>query len=467
MCAGCALLAPPREQPVRALPEIEARQAGALALYGKGLLLESGEGADTNLAKQAAEQAFAQALRLDPDSRRTLAALLSNLTERGRYAEAQDAAEQYLARHPDDLEFRLEAARAADATNRPADAARHCAALLAAQPENRELAHSLVRLYFLSEQEQQALRLMREQHARYRDSDSAALPVHWAAHYAQQGRRPARALACVELALGLRTGVVERAALTAFAGECQLLLGRTNQAVDTLMQAYRSNPAYSAPLLRVGAVFAADPAATNRLAAEVVRAADRDTALLVLAATQQALGDDAAAAATLREAHESRMRNGFFPDEGFYLWLASLHEARRARGEAERLLREGLAAHPGAHEMKNFLAYMWAEDGVRLDEANRLANEALAAQPDNPAYLDTKGWVLLKLGRAYDALQLLLRAAELDREEPVILDHVGDALIAIGREREALSFWERSHRFDPQPAVADKLKKHGVTPLTP
>jgi hypothetical protein len=63
--------------PPFALDDGDARRAGAMALYTKGLLLEStsSEKGDTNAVKEAAMLAFRQALALDPDNRRTLAAL--------------------------------------------------------------------------------------------------------------------------------------------------------------------------------------------------------------------------------------------------------------------------------------------------------------------------------------------------------------------------------------------------------
>lgn len=462
--SGCAFPRAAGNKPEFSLPDSEARQAGALALYAKGLLLESGESADTNTARTAAREAFRQAVSLDPDNRRPLAALVSNLEESERYAEALDALEAFLARHPGEAELRLEAARIADAAARPADAARHCAALLKGQPDNRELAQALTRLYFQSDQPDQALRLIREQHERFRDKASAALPVQWAIQLTREGQHPERALGCIGLALPLRTNAAERAALITLAAENHFMLGQTNAALSNLHRAYRMNPSANTAILRLGSFWAERPGATNRLARQAQKERDPRTTLLILAATCQALKDHAAAAAVLKDVYARSMRAGYFPPEAFYLWLGSLLETTRAFGEAERLFRDARAAHPSSHEIKNFLAYMWAESGVRLGEAGRLIDEALLAEPDNAAYLDTKGWVLFKESRFYDALQFLLKAAELDKEEPVILDHAGDALNAIGRESEAVAFWTRSHQLDPAPAVAEKLRKHGAAP---
>ncbi len=444
------------------LSDGDARQAGALALYAKGLLFESGEGCDTNTAKESALAAYRQAACLDPDNRRPLASMLLNLVERERYGEALTAVEAFLKRHPDDIEMRLEAARIADSAERPSEAARHCVVILNAQPDNRELAQALTRLYFQSDQVAEALRVMRSQYARFPDKISSALPVQWAVHFTRESKYPDRALACFDLALHQRTNANERASLITLAAESLFQLGQTNAAVANLQQAYRECPSLNAPVLRLGTYWAGQPDATNRLARQAQREQNPDETLLILAATQQALGDEAAAIATLKQVYALRMRSGYFPNEGFYLWLGSLLEASKAFNEAELLFRDALAAYPSSHEIKNFLAYMWAEKGVRLDEADRLSSEALLAAPLNSAYLDTKGWILFKKARYFDALQFLLKAAEIDKDEPVILDHAGDVLLAIGRKSEAVAFWTRSNQLDPVPAVADKLSKHGV-----
>jgi len=469
LTSGCLLLSSPKTSSDFTLSEADAHRAGALALYSKGLLLESGEGnTDTNAAKEAAFQAFRQAVRLDPDNRRPLAALISNLTDRERYSEALAELETFLARHRDDIELRLEAARIADAADRPADAARHCAIILAAQPDNRELAQALIRLYFQSDQETAALDTIRSQHKRFNDNDSAALPVHWAVHFTREGKHPARALHCLTLAIGQRTNAAERAALIMLAAESQLMLGQTNAAIASLHQSYRENPSVTSPILRLGTLYAERPDATNQLARQVQKELNPESTLLLLAATQQALDDTTGAIATLRSFYNRRMHAGFFPDESFYLWLGGLLESQKNFPDTERFFIEALSTHPSSDEIKNFLAYMWAEKSMRLNEANRLANDALQAEPNNGAYLDTKGWILFKSGRVFDALQFLLKAAERDKDEPVILDHVGDVLSAAGRGSEAIAFWTRSHQLDPQPAVADKLRKQGVTlPKTP
>jgi len=61
-------------------------------------------------------------------------------------------------------------------------------------------------------------------------------------------------------------------------------------------------------------------------------------------------------------------------------------------------------------DIKNYLAYCYAQNEVNLDEALTLIGEALVDYPDSAAMLDTKGWVLYKLGRLDEAREYLEHA---------------------------------------------------------
>ena len=455
---GCASSRSPTP-PDFSLSEQEARQAGALALYAKGILLENTTGGDTNANKQAATEAFRQAVTLDPGSRRPVEMLVNNLIDDARYADAFAAIEAYLAIHLDDTGLRLEAARMAEAAGRPAEAARHCAILVAQNPKDRALSFALIRLHFQADQVDEALRAMRDLYARLPDEQSAALPVSWAVYFTRESNDPERSLACLDFATPLRTNAADRAALMTLAAENRLMLGQTNVAESVLLQAYQTDPTANTALFRLGDIWAARPNATNHLAHLAQQATDPHFYLLLLATTCQTLKDNTAAIAALKEVYERRLRESYFPDENFYLWYASLTETTKRYPEIERILIDALTAHPTSHTMQNFLAYLWALQDKRLDEADRLVSAALAVMPENPAYLDTKGWVLFKKGRTYEALQFLLKAAEIDKREPEIFDHVGDVLKAIGHESEAILFWTRSHELSPNPDVEKKLRQ--------
>lgn len=61
----------------------------------------------------------------------------------------------------------------------------------------------------------------------------------------------------------------------------------------------------------------------------------------------------------------------------------------------------------------NEVAIEYGDQGVQLERALTLINRALRDQPENAIFLDTKGWVLFKLGRRTDAETVLERCLEL------------------------------------------------------
>jgi len=64
-------------------------------------------------------------------------------------------------------------------------------------------------------------------------------------------------------------------------------------------------------------------------------------------------------------------------------------------------------------EVNNFLAYCFAQKGERLEEALRLVDSSLKSDPKSAAFLDTKGWVLLKMGKVKEAREVLKEAGDI------------------------------------------------------
>ena len=94
----------------------------------------------------------------------------------------------------------------------------------------------------------------------------------------------------------------------------------------------------------------------------------------------------------------------------------------------------------------NYLGYLWTEQGENLADAEKFIRRALAIEPDNPAYLDSLGWVLYQQGRYHEALDPLQRASQLAASEPdsTIEEHLGDVLDKLGRRNEAVKAWEKA-----------------------
>jgi tetratricopeptide (TPR) repeat protein len=95
------------------------------------------------------------------------------------------------------------------------------------------------------------------------------------------------------------------------------------------------------------------------------------------------------------------------------LWAAIAaqqhNDAARAITHYETALREGEQSGVAA----NNLAWLYAEQSIRLDRALELAEQARAEAPQDPAVLDTVGVVHLRRREYSDAVATLQRAAEL------------------------------------------------------
>ena len=141
-----------------------------------------------------------------------------------------------------------------------------------------------------------------------------------------------------------------------------------------------------------------------------------------------------------------------------FQYAVALEQAGRGEDSLSRA-QKALEWKPDFAPALNFLGYSWADKGVRLVEARDMIERAVAADPDNSAYLDSLGWVLFRLGKPQEALPHLEKAVELLKEEPdaTVWDHLGDVLEALGRPKDARAAWEKAEKLESTPALRRKL----------
>jgi len=110
---------------------------------------------------------------------------------------------------------------------------------------------------------------------------------------------------------------------------------------------------------------------------------------------------------------------------------------------AEQDLRTIIQSDPENAVALNALGYTLSDTTDRQREALRLIETALALEPENPAILDSMGWVLFKLGRAEEGLPYLREAAEAE-PHPEIVAHLVEALWTLDRRDEARAWVART-----------------------
>jgi tetratricopeptide (TPR) repeat protein len=131
-------------------------------------------------------------------------------------------------------------------------------------------------------------------------------------------------------------------------------------------------------------------------------------------------------------------------DTATQLALADLYSDAGRDGDAERTLRQLLEVEPANAEALNYLGYLLADRGRELDEAVRLVQRALVADPGNPSYLDSLGWAHFRRGDLNEAEKYLSPAAERLPRNAVVQDHLGDVLAGQDRWFDAIAAWTRA-----------------------
>ena len=105
--------------------------------------------------------------------------------------------------------------------------------------------------------------------------------------------------------------------------------------------------------------------------------------------------------------------------------------------ESAELFIQLVDVDPGDAAAANYLGYTWADRGDNLDQALDLISRAVALEPENPAYLDSLGWVHFRLGDLSQAEYWLRRAIGLGGTDGTVLSHLGEVLLRKGEIDEA------------------------------
>jgi tetratricopeptide (TPR) repeat protein len=111
----------------------------------------------------------------------------------------------------------------------------------------------------------------------------------------------------------------------------------------------------------------------------------------------------------------------------------------------ERILEKS----PNAVVAANNLAWIYADRGVKLDEAQRLAQRAATAAPKDPRIADTVGWVYYKRNLPLLAIPQFERSIAAEPENPEFHYHLGLALAQSGSGAKARQSLERALKIQP------------------
>lgn len=132
-------------------------------------------------------------------------------------------------------------------------------------------------------------------------------------------------------------------------------------------------------------------------------------------------------------------------------WGDALYSMEQA-DSAFTYYKKAILYDPTNYLAMNNSAYFMACEGGDLDEALRLIEKVVAAEPDQATSLDTYAWVLFKrkdYTKAREIMDRVLLLEEGNEPSADVLDHAGDIYFMDGEPRKAIEFWKKALTLDP------------------
>jgi len=149
-----------------------------------------------------------------------------------------------------------------------------------------------------------------------------------------------------------------------------------------------------------------------------------------------------------------------FPNEEQVHFLqGSLYEKQKKYEDAEKAFRKALDLQKDDPAVLNYLGYMYAMRGIKLDEAETMVQKAVQTDPTNGAYLDSLGWVYYKQNRLDRAEEYLKKASIFVNNDPDIHDHLGDLYFKTKRYDDARMEWTKSLQLSTEADDIARVKK--------
>jgi tetratricopeptide (TPR) repeat protein len=142
-----------------------------------------------------------------------------------------------------------------------------------------------------------------------------------------------------------------------------------------------------------------------------------------------------------------------------YILLGQLCYNLQEYEDSAEAYRRGLQEAPGDVPALNNLAYVYAEQLGKPDQALPYARRAARLMPDNARILDTYGWTLAQAGQYTEAIEPMSRAVELapDEAKALLLYHQGFVYEKLRQWPNAKRAYERALA---QEIIADTVKNN-------
>ncbi|MDD2054701.1 tetratricopeptide repeat protein [Pseudomonas putida] len=142
-----------------------------------------------------------------------------------------------------------------------------------------------------------------------------------------------------------------------------------------------------------------------------------------------------------------------YPDDLNLLYTRAMQaEKRNDLAQMEKDLRAIIKREPDNAMALNALGYTLSDRTTRYAEAKALIEQAHQLNPEDPAVLDSLGWVNYRQGNLDEAERLLRQALE-RLPDAEVAAHLGEVLWANGKQREAKQVWSQFLKEQPDSTI--------------
>jgi tetratricopeptide (TPR) repeat protein len=150
-----------------------------------------------------------------------------------------------------------------------------------------------------------------------------------------------------------------------------------------------------------------------------------------------------------------------FPDElQVHFLQGALHEKQNRVSDAEVSFRKALELEKNSAPAMNYLGYMLADRGLKLDEALKLIQKAVEVDPGNGAYLDSLGWVYFRMNKLDLAEEFLKKAVRFVDNDADIHDHLAQLHYKRGEYENARLEWSRALKLATDTEDIERFQKN-------
>ena len=155
----------------------------------------------------------------------------------------------------------------------------------------------------------------------------------------------------------------------------------------------------------------------------------------------------------------ARKATARWPENGSLAFLlGSLLDENGKKDEAFAVMDNILKIQPDNHQALNYVGYTLAERNEDIGRAVELLVRANELAPNQSYIIDSLAWALFRAGRVDEAWAEIRRAVQLDdKADPTIWEHYGDIAAKLGLRDEARKGWNEA--LQRQPANAEALQQ--------